>query len=58
MPISDGFETCKNIVNLYNDNNKIFKNIKKSSIAFNKSSLEQQDELPNEEIEAGDNLQN
>lgn len=58
MPISDGYETCKNIVNLYNDNNKIFKNIKKSSIIFNKSSLEQQDEQPNEEIDAGDNLQN
>ena len=25
MPISDGYETCKNIVNLYNDSNKIFK---------------------------------
>lgn len=58
MPISDGYETCKNIVNLYNDNNKIFKSIKKSSIVFNKCSLEQQDEQPNEEIDAGDNLQN
>ena len=25
MPISDGYEACKNIVNLYADNKKLFK---------------------------------
>lgn len=25
MDISDGYETCKNIVNLYKSNNKMFK---------------------------------
>ena len=29
MPISDGYETCKNIVNLYNESNKIFKTVNK-----------------------------
>ena len=31
MPISDGYEACKNIVNLYGDNNKLFKMQKNES---------------------------
>ena len=43
MPISDGYETCKNVVNLYNDSDKMFKNVtKKSSLVHVRSeSLEE-----------------
>lgn len=42
MPISDGYETCKNIVNLYNDNNKIFKT---NSQAKSRAHVEKLDEV-------------
>jgi len=38
MPISDGYETCKNVVKLYNYSDKMFKNVtKKSSLVHVRS---------------------
>lgn len=37
MPISDGYEACRNIVNLYADNNQLFKMNKKNESPLNQN---------------------
>lgn len=38
MPISDGYEACKNIIKLHNENDKIFKNCSKHKLNLGQGS--------------------
>ena len=50
MPISDGYETCKNIINLYAVNNKIFKISNKNQNSEDSSQIESSDHLQGQDL--------